>query len=229
MKTISALYNKICRLECSCCGEDHYVDFSMPSKKLLDDKSFLYLNFKTSEYRLRDRIRISKDILKRKEQLENKTEVFNSVIADFNQIADLYSTLKLEYEQNDLLKPGDIQDQNLTLELMTSSDEKFHEYSFFTSKEGLMIHGTIEKNIVYDLNIGHALEYKMKYFKLFQRCVSWIFNKKRNSIFEDYEISLSKEEFIKFMNSLNWILQNIIEKSDIENSMFSHMELKSCK
>ena len=52
---------------------------------------------------------------------------------------------------------------------------------------------------------------------------------KRNSIFEDYEISLSKEEFIKFMNSLNWILQNIIEKSDIENSMFSHMELKSCK
>lgn len=227
MKTISALYNKICRLECSCCGEDHYADFSMPSKKLLDDKSFLYLNFKTSEYRLRDRIRISKDILKRKKQLENKTEVFNSVIVDFNQLADLYSTLKLEYEQNDLLKPTDIQNQDLVLELMTSSDEKFHEYSFFTSKEGLMIHGTIEENIVYDLNIGHALEYEMKYFKLFQRCINWIFNKKRNSIFEDYEVSLSKEEFIRFMNSLNWILQNVVEKSDIENSMFSHLELKN--
>lgn len=228
MKIISALYNKICRLECSCCGDDHFADFSMPNKKLLDENNFLYINFKTAEYRIKDRIRISKSLINRRKQLQNKTEAFNGIITDYNQIAELYSILKLEYEQNDMLKPEDIKNEKRVLELLTSSDGSFHEYSIFTSREGLIVHVTIENSTVYDISISYALSREMKIFEIFKRCFAWIFNKRRNSIFEDQEISLSREEFVDFMNSLNWILQNIEEKKDSEDSPFTHLEIK-CK
>jgi len=226
MKIISALYNKICMLECSCCGDTHYAEFAIPTKKFLDENNFLIINFKTSEYRLRDRIRISKDILLRRKFLKNKTEIINSLIVDYNQLGELFSLLKLEFEQNDLLKPEDIKNEKKVLELLTSSDDKFQEYSIFTSKDDcLIVSISLEKNTVDNINIGYALN-ETYFLNLLSRCITWIFNKKRNYIFEEYEVCLSKEDFINLMNSLNWILENVEEKKTSSNP-FTHLELKN--
>lgn len=236
MKVISSLYSKICRLESSS-GEDEYIDFKMPGKHFLSSYNFLALRFKFSRSELDFRIRTCLRALKLKKQLENKTDILCSVLVKLEQIAELYSTLKLEYEQNDLIKPGELeeQSQDLELKLMTSSCEDYYEYSIFTSKEGVIIYALIDqncdlypgKNLVLSLSIGYAFEHEMEYSDLLKRCIKFILNKNKNAIFEVNEFQFSKEEFIKFMNALNWILQNIEIKFDTENPDIFYLELKN--
>jgi len=235
MKTISSYENKICRLECACCAEDHYADFSMPTKRYLLEDGVVYIKFKTSLYSFKDRIRIAHDLSKDWKNLKECKTSFNGVIVEYSQLSELYSTLLLEYQQNDILKPEDIITLN-KIKFMRSSDQYKNDptrrYSLFTSKGGLMIQCDIgrsskdkkhyvdfenkeNKLIIQNIDIGYAIPELLSKWEIFKRQIKFIFsNTIHHRIFYEYELSLSKEELVQFMNILLWIMNNYSEKED---------------
>jgi hypothetical protein len=221
MKVISNLHTKLCRVECTCCGEGHDLDFAMPSKKYLIDEYFLYLLFRQDGFSLKDRIRQSHNFVKHKKNLQESKMMWDGVIVEYDQLADLYSTLKLEYEQNDLLHEEDLSPlEKINFVKTADSTENFNSYIIFSSKEGLVIEVMANryldrkpnpegKLVIENISIGYSIKDSDSRLNRFKRIFKYIFNQNKGRehwFFTKNEVSLSKEEFIQFNNTFIFYL-----------------------
>jgi hypothetical protein len=213
MIIISSRLEKIARVLCSCCYEDHFFDIEANTNylKIDPDDCLFYFEFKQKDFQsLKDRLRTFKCFLRNKFQFKS----LDSILIDLDQLRKIVEVLKsysttfgFEEEYTRSLDVEEI--KFIKMDYYDKKRKDSFDLVIF-NKNDLIINLDCVKDdgklYYYDIEIGfNPTNFSLK--KRISLGLSYLFAKGK-SVLRDYEVSINKDDFMELIRTLNYIKNN---------------------
>lgn len=223
MKKIKAYWEEVVQINCSCVGDDDYIQFHR-DKSYHDniDQEAYYVKFiDNSDWDFKTRLRTFRKYRKDwKEFINGKEQDYNGIYMNYEQFDEFYSTLYNDALTNEIIISEDIkQIENWKPEKefdkypwSNKPDEKVSMWLLFKSTDDLVLAVDIftDKNDMFisDFKFSWAFssETKKKDIKKYTR--KFLFNKNYKYMCQENELFLYKQDLVQLFSVMNYIIKN---------------------
>jgi hypothetical protein len=208
MKVIKAYSEIICKVYCAICGEKEWFQF----ERIKDNSNKNVINFEyrtESKFRLSDRLGfIKRSKIANRAWDEKEKFIFKLMPVTLQQLDELYASMYASIES--IFSEKEIQYIHNT-KVNAVSIDKNHKL-FFESQGGLTISLLQDDGIVDNILVGYTVQSENERLRLKKSLFKCIITS-NNYFFNKYSGSLTKQETLDFMATINHLLNTVKESS----------------